>query len=233
MGDMAPDRAGEKIEEEHFLDDPEVLAAFGRMLKEFANESDRGAVLVAADIVSNHLEASISDLAPSALKGKRIKNLLSYPGPLSTFAARADVAFLAEYIDETAYRSIDLLRKLRNDAAHSQEGFQLKKRRSELHQLCDLGPGTAAAVNQFASETILLTFVKGLLEVGIDLEGQLGRNPISTPIEALEYLKNHVEAKNIFEERLPKMELAFGVWLLLGLVSHKRKNLLRHSKYPE
>lgn len=221
-----PDVASEQSEEEHFLADPPVSAAFRRMLKEFSNESDRGAVLVAADIVSNHLEALIRDFAPSVLKGKRVRELLSYPGPLSTFAARADVAILAGYIDETAHRSIDLLRRLRNEAAHSQEEFRLKGHRKQLQQLCELGPGVSAAVNRFASELILRNFVEALLAAGIDLESQLGRNPFSTPVEALKHLEGHPEAKKIFEEQVPKMELAFGVWLLLGLISHKHKTMM-------
>jgi hypothetical protein len=102
------------------------------MVKEFSDESDRGAVLVAADIVSNHLGILIRDLAPKLLKAKRIIGLLNYPGLLSTFAARADVAFLAGYIDDTAHRSSGLLRKLRNEAAHSQEGFRLKEHRKNV-----------------------------------------------------------------------------------------------------
>ncbi len=81
--------------EPHFLDDPEVSKSFERMLEEFSRETDRGAILVAADIVAAHLEKAIEELAPNSLKPKRVKELLNYPGPLSTFAARADVAFIA------------------------------------------------------------------------------------------------------------------------------------------
>lgn len=45
---------------------------------------------------------------------------MRYPGPLVSFSARSDIAFLAGFIDGNAHGSIDKLRKLRNGAAHSQ-----------------------------------------------------------------------------------------------------------------
>jgi DNA-binding transcriptional regulator YiaG len=41
-----------------------VDEAFERMLQEFSQETDRGAVLIAADIVSAHLAMAIEVLAP-------------------------------------------------------------------------------------------------------------------------------------------------------------------------
>jgi hypothetical protein len=222
------DDSKDPSEEQNFLADPTVAGAFGEMLDEFAHESDRGAVLIAADIVSNHLGAIIEELAPELLQTK-IKNLLNYPGVLSTFAARADIALLAGYIDRTAYRSIDLLRKLRNDAAHSQNAFRLTAHRKTLQDLYDLGPGTATAINRFASELILRSFVEAGLATGIDLEPKLGNNPFSTPKEVLDYLQGHAKAKQIFQDRVPKTELAFGVWILLGLISYRRKTLTQKS----
>lgn len=146
MTDTRADASPEEHDdnEPHFLADPDVAGAFERMLDEFSRETDRGSILIAADIVSGHLEKIIVALAPEAFTPKRVKGLLNYPGPLSTFATRADIAFMAGFIGDTAHRSIDLLRGLRNKAAHSQGAFSLADHRATLRAICDLGPGTAA-----------------------------------------------------------------------------------------
>lgn len=221
----APER--QVNEEPHFLADSEVAEAFDRILEEFSRESDRGAVLIAADIVSGHLERVITALAPETLRKKRLKDLLNYPGPLASFAARADMAFMAGFIGETAHRSVDVLRRLRNKAAHSQGTFGLANHRDMLRAICDLGPGTVVGVNRFALDLIFRAVVKSLLERGVELEAEIGSNPFTSPSEIIEYISEQPEAMKALEGRLPRMELAFGVWLLLGLISHQRKKLIR------
>lgn len=211
--------------EPHFLDDPDVGEAFDRMLTEFSRETDRGAVLIAADIVSAHLEKVVRALAPATFQKKQLNQMLSYPGLLATFAARADLCHMAGFLDATAYQSIGILRALRNKAAHSQETFRLSDHRGRLRELCELGPGTALAVNRFALDFMFRNLMASLQKSGLELEAELGRNPFSTPAEIIEAIEQHPEAMATLEERLPRMELAFGVWLLLGLVAHKRKKL--------
>ncbi len=196
------------------------------MLDEFSRETDRGSILIAADIVAAHLEGIIAVLAPAAFTRKRVKDLLNYPGPLSTFAARADIAFMAGFIGDTAHRSIDLLRGLRNRAAHSRGAFSLAEHRDTLRAICDLGPGTAAGVNRFAAELILRSVVGSLLERGVEIEAEIGSNPLATPSEVIDELRARPEHMRMLEDRLPRMELAFGVWLLLGLMTHQQKAIL-------
>ncbi len=219
----APEAA--EPDEPHFLEDPDVSEAFQRMLTEFALETDRGAVLIAADIVSEHLAAVIRALAPPTFGPKQLKQMLSYPGLLASFAARADVCHMAGFVDANAYKSITTLRAIRNKAAHSQSRFSLADHRDRLRELCELGPGTAAAVNRFALDFIFRNFMESLRERGVELEEELGRNPFSSPTEIIDELEKRPEVIAKLDERLPRMELAFGVWLLLGLIAHQRKLL--------
>lgn len=222
--DGAPEEEPES--EDHFLADPAVAGAFERMLDEFSRETDRGSILIAADIVAAHLEGIIAALAPASFPRNRVKGLLNYPGPLSTLAARADIAFMAGFIGDTAHRSIDLLRGLRNKAAHSQGAFSLAEHRETLRAICDLGPGTAAGVNRFAAELILRSVVGSLLERGVEIEAEIGINPFATPSEIIDELSARPEHMKMIEDRLPRMELAFGVWILLGLMTHQQKAML-------
>ena len=187
--------------EPHFLDDPDVSHAFEIMLQEFITESDRGAVLIAADIVSAHLEVVIRELAPAAFSAKRLKGMLKYPGMLSSLASRADGALLAGFIDNVAYRSIETLRGLRNYAAHSQEGFQLKHHAVLLRKISDLGPGVAGSVNQFATQAVVFPYFEALLAKGRQLEAESGRNLFPDKATIAAELSTRPDAMGALEER--------------------------------
>lgn len=212
-------------EEPHFLSDPDVGSAFDLMMSEFLAESDRGAVLIAADIVSEHLGLVLTALKPDEFTPKRMKTMLSYPGLVASFSARADVCLIAGFIDANAYRAIMVLKRIRNAAAHSQANFRLADLKDDLRALSDLGPGTAVAVNRFARDLLLRNVIENLRERGVELEAEIGSNPFSSPAEILEELSKRPDAMDQLESKAPRMELAFGVWLLLGLIAHRRKDL--------
>lgn len=209
--------------EPHFLEDDDVSQAFKTMLHEFERETDRGAVLVAADIVGSHLALVIEELAPAAFTSKRLRELLNYPGLLSNLAARADVALMAGFIEVNAHASINTLRQLRNAAAHSQNAFRLKDNLPILRKISDLGPGVVVGVNQFANEAVIVPYLEALLAHGRKLELEIGRNLFPDGMAILDELRNHPEAMEALEERALRTELAFAIWILLGMVAHRRK----------
>lgn len=217
----------EETEGEHFLDVAPVRDSLDLMLREFTRETDRGAVLIAADIVSEHLKDIIESLKPAEFAEKRIKELLRYPGLLATFSARADIAFLAGFISDTAHRSIDRLRKLRNKAAHSQAGFSLSDHLPALREITDLGPGVPVEVNRMAGKFIIDNIVHDLTGRGVALEAEIGSNPFSTPAQIIDEMSKLPDVMKKLGDRLPRMELAFGIWLLLGLLRHKETRALR------
>ncbi|WP_217425034.1 hypothetical protein, partial [Magnetospirillum sp. LM-5] len=172
-----------EVDEPHFLSDPEVAEAFEQLVEEFFKETERGAVLIAGDIVSEHLAKVIMELAPPEFSKNDLKRMLKYPGMLENFAARADVSFMAGYINATAYNSITSLRSIRNKAAHSGSSFSLSEYRDKLQEMCNLGPGTATAVNRFACDALLRGVVDHLMGQGKRLEADIGRNPFSSPTD--------------------------------------------------
>lgn len=223
MTDTGPEAEGS---EPHFLSAPGVAEAFDLMLTEFMQESDRGAVLIAADIVSAHLADVLTALAPDEFTPKRLKTMLAYPGLLASTAARADVCLMAGFIDANAYRAISVLRRIRNAAAHSQANFKLADLKDDLHALSNLGPGAAVAAGQFARDLLLRNVIEVLREKGVELEAEGGHNPFSSPAEILDQIHKRPDAMDRLEEKAPRMELAFGVWFLLGLISHRKRDLL-------
>jgi hypothetical protein len=182
--------------------------------------------LIAADIVAAHLEVVIRELAPNEFGPKRLREMLNYPGVISSLAARTDVALMAGFISPVAYHSINTLRGLRNNAAHSQGGFRLKDNLDLLRKISDLGPGTTVNVNQFAIEAVVTPYFDSLLNKGLEMERETGRNLFPDRTTILATLREHPDTMEALEERALRTELAFGVWLLLGLIAHKRKGLV-------
>jgi hypothetical protein len=105
------------------------------------NESDRGAVLVGLAHLDSQIQQLLSAKFRSAsglyvdgleleefpddlvglsrLQEKSARKLLEYPGPLSTVAARQDLALSLGWISGDVFHDLTQLRKLRNKVAHS------------------------------------------------------------------------------------------------------------------
>lgn len=74
--------------------------------------------------------------------------------------------------------------------------------------------------------------VGNLLERGVELEAEIGRNPFASPSEIIDELSARPEHMKLLENRLPRMELAFGIWILLGLITHQQKAMLAKRHGP-
>jgi len=96
------------------LELPQSLKDFQSALRQ---ESDRGCALV----VAAFLDAELEDLLRTKLVSnvEVADNLLGQSRPISTFSARIDLAFLVGLIPANAHREFHLIRKIRNDFAHS------------------------------------------------------------------------------------------------------------------
>ena len=70
------------------FDLPKMNEFFGALVSGLISESDRGAVLVGATYLDNHLDKLIKDGLPADMKKEERECLMKYPGPVSSFAAR-------------------------------------------------------------------------------------------------------------------------------------------------
>jgi hypothetical protein len=94
---------------------------FALLNKEFDGTSDRSCVIVAAAIVDHLLtEALRSFLAPSPTAQDAL--LEGANAPLGTFGARIDMAHRLCILSAQGARDIHVIRRMRNDQAHSIEG---------------------------------------------------------------------------------------------------------------
>jgi DNA-binding MltR family transcriptional regulator len=88
-----------------------------RFRESLTPETDRGCAITAAAFVDEELKQLLS----AALVDERelVDEAFKRNGPLATFSARADFAFLLGLLSRDAWRDLHLLRRIRNDFAHS------------------------------------------------------------------------------------------------------------------
>ncbi len=93
----------------------EAINAFNRSMQE---ESDRARVLLAVMWMDRFLTCRLSNEFGKG-NGDARKRLFSTMGPFSSFAAKIDIAFCAGWVSSDLHHDMHLLRRLRNNCAHS------------------------------------------------------------------------------------------------------------------
>lgn len=99
-----------------------------RELQEFLKESDRGCVLLLASRLETLLEELHRTHVTSASSPPRafLNGLFATRAPLSTFAAKIQLAYAYGLISRDDFLDLERIRRLRNRAAHSDEKFALE-----------------------------------------------------------------------------------------------------------
>jgi len=104
--------------------------------QEFAKESDRAAVILAASIADELLRALIAArLVPVSSSSDDLFDGAN--APLGTFSARIEVAYRLGLVSVKFARDLHLIRKIRNDFAHNIQGcsFEDAKVKSRIVEL--------------------------------------------------------------------------------------------------
>ena len=105
----------------------DVIDDLSRFLDELNKESDRGLALVGAALIDEKLSKTLrsyfceENAADKLLSGSN--------APLGTFSSHIEACFALGLIDEFEYSEINLIRKVRNEFAHSIHGTTFKNQR--------------------------------------------------------------------------------------------------------
>jgi DNA-binding MltR family transcriptional regulator len=174
------------------------------------NESERGAILIGASKVETYLENLITKILPLSDK-KYTSRLFNYPGPLSSFSGKIELCFAFRIINERVYNSLTALRKIRNDAAHSDKMFSFKDLNDDLERIYDFEHKFPEAVHSQSSK-LLFNWKKSrakesLIDNNIDPE-QIGFERLWS-----DRLPDP-EVDETFQEHLRVWKLAYGLTLL-------------------
>jgi len=173
------------------------------------NESERGALLVGTGKIEEYLEKLIITILPKEKKGYKEK-LLNYPGPLSSFSGKIEILYAFRIIDKRVYLSLNTLRKLRNNAAHSSNTFSLQEIKKSLEDFYDFEEMFRQVVHKLALNQ-LISWKKEQIKTGL-IEKQLDAD--------FDYEKlwnerfPNPEENEIFQEQLTIWKLAFGLTFL-------------------
>lgn len=209
-----------------FLSHPETAGAGHLIMEAVQREGDRGAMLVAGEMLSAFLGDALRRLQPGVLEAGDLQRMMTGVGPLASWSSRSRVAALIGLISPETLGALDNLREVRNKAAHSEQAFVLKVHQVRIRRAFDLGPNVSSAVNVMAVETVMRHALNRVQESGASLIEELGRNPFEDRRVAAEILSQNAEVMAELGDRAWRVELGLGVWLLLGKMRIERDAFL-------
>lgn len=204
------------------FDYPEIKELFGVLLDRLFTESGRGALLIATTLVDEHLTKLIESILPFESNKQHKEKLFKYPGQLSSFSSRIELAYAFRLISKTLYDSLNALRKVRNDAAHSPNKFELHELNEKLKLVYNLGPGFSNFIKNISTETIVkhkLDIVKDVIDKS-ELDDKSKQQIFEDTIKDKEGIA-------IMEKQVPFLELSFGLSFLCGMMSYEKHNIMK------
>jgi hypothetical protein len=197
------------------LDNPEIRKLFSELAPCLIAESDRGAVLIGTAHVDERLKELFESLMPAEMPKTDKRNLLRYSGALGSFGSRIDIAYATRLVNKKLYASLNTLRKVRNDAAHAAESFNLTTQEQRICKLYDLGPGVSGFVNRSSLEWLLQIKTDAMLRMKDEISGE---HLFNTPQEVINYISSSEELSHIFQEQALRLELAIGICIICALL---------------
>lgn len=209
------------------LEYPEVKEIFSHLFDTLLDESERGAIIIGTTKVEEQLEKYIRKILPNDSK-TYTKKLLDYPGVLSSFSSKIELAYAFRLINENLYTSLNALRKIRNEAAHSSNSFSISEIRGRFEEVFDLGPSIAIIIRKQAMEMMMELKMK-------NIEWVFDENNLTNE-EKKEQLNSIIENKELMdrlEKQIPRWELIYGLSLICGFIKHEEEGtakLLSDSK---
>lgn len=177
---------------------PQSVLSMGQII---VDESDRGCVLVAASFLEQELGSLLSAFF---VEGDEAKQLLRVDGPLGSFSSRIDASLALGLISRDVGRQLHLIRKIRNEFAHSVEAtFDNPGVRDRCRALSPSDDHEPLRTT-FTSSFILLVFILHLLHLTIQRrkEATLAPSPLGIPEVKEEFDKLYAEISARFSDEV-------------------------------
>ena len=203
----------------HFLDHPAVTHHLNNIFPVIVEESDRGAVLMAASQLDVVLGDALKKIAPKDMSNNQMKPLFNFLGPLGTFSAKINMAYYFRIINKDVCIALHSLRGLRNTVAHECTSFSLDNYSEELEKYYKIGPGVPVALNNWAVDFLMKNAIENCLNLSNPTIEE-DRKLFNEPAEVIEHIRNHPELLKLLENKLPKWKLGLGTALLSGITHY-------------
>lgn len=98
---------------------------FGKRISDaLSEESDRACVILVASWIDRFLRIKLAQEFSKGNSNARAA-LFSSNGPFATFSAKLNAVFCADWIDSDVYHDLQVIRRLRNEFAHSIDSHTL------------------------------------------------------------------------------------------------------------
>ena len=139
--------------------------AASKIAIQLINEGERGGVLLGAARIDFALEKLLKSIMSPHPDGN--DNLFQPDRPLGSFSSKISLAFRLSLIDKSIEHALQMIRKVRNDFAHSFEDESLshQSHRNRLQkpiadaQRSDLWKDLYPIINQTSKDTDILNFI--------------------------------------------------------------------------
>lgn len=209
-----------KITQMIIFEHPEIKKLFDLLYNKLLEESGRGAILIATAHLDDYLTDLIVESFPDEMSKNHREKLLKYPGTISSFSSKIELAYSFRLINKNLHESLNALRKVRNDAAHSLSKFELHELNEKMVKVYNLGPNIQAVVKNMATELIVGSKIISLSEIYDEqnyTEEQRKENLIR--------LFDDPEKIKIIDQQLPYWELIVGLCIICGMLINSRERI--------
>lgn len=205
------------------FDKPEIKQLLNDLFDNIFEESFRGALLIGTTYTDEHLTGLLRASMPKDMSKEQIDTLFQYPGPLASFSAKIQLSYAFRLINRGLYQSLNALRKLRNDAAHSSKQMLPKEIGEKMREVYGyLGQGWRTFVFERAAEMLTDSKIRGL-------EAIFDNHEIAWE-ERQKHAKKIFGEKAIIEklekEQLPFWEMLVGLFFICCHIAYYKYKIL-------
>lgn len=197
---------------------PEIKELYRQLLTKLLDESGRGAILIATSHVEDFLVKLLDEVFPKDISKKQKDILLKYPGHLSSFSSKIELAYAFRLISKNLYTSINALRRIRNDAAHSPAEFNLIDLNEKLKEVYNLGEHTPYFIRKISTEMLLETKMVAVKEI-IE-EWNVSKDEKRQKL--LELFEDK-ETSDELNKQLPFWELIHGICFICAIIVYEKE----------
>lgn len=189
---------------------PEIKSLYDELFGKLLEESGRGAILIATAKAEDFLTDLIKVVLPMELSRDDRRKIVK-----GTFHSKVTYAYAFRIISKSLQDSLNALRNVRNDAAHSSSKFELHELNEKMGTVYDLGPNIRAMIGNMATELLVGSKI-------ISLNGIFEEQNYSEQKKKDELIEifNDPDKIEIINKQLPYWELITGICMICGIIVH-------------
>lgn len=202
------------------LQHPKIKELFDLLFETLLEESGRGAILIATAHAEDFLTELLNEVLPDEISKKQKNSILK-----GTFYSKINSAYAFRLINKKLADSLNSLRDIRNDAAHSSSKFELNELNERMKLVYNLGQEIPTMIKNMATELIIGSKVITLNEI-------FDKQSYTEEQKKAELMKMFEDPKNIeiVHKQLPYWELLTGICLICGLILNSKEKISKLKK---